>query len=88
MEVPFIRIVDGLNEVATLNGAGLLTVSEAVAVLLIPAYKAYTTLLVVNVPAVIPVTGVVIVQEAPAARVNPAIVNEVRSCADVTIPAF
>ena len=49
------------------------------AVLLIPAYKALTELLAVNVPAVVPVTGVVIVQEAPAAKVNGPIVNPVRS---------
>ena len=56
--------------------------------MLIPAYKALTELLAVNVPAVVPVTGAVIVQEAPAARVNAAIVNPVPSARAVTAPPF
>ena len=55
LEVPLIRMVDGVNEAASVNGAGWLTVSEAVAVLLIPAFE-LTELLAVNVPAVVPVT--------------------------------
>jgi hypothetical protein len=54
VEVPLIRIVEGLNEVTSVNGAGLLTVSVAV-VLLSPAFE-LTELLAVNVPAVVPVT--------------------------------
>lgn len=54
----------------------------------IPAYKALTELLAMNVPAVAPVTGAVIVQEAPAARVNARIVNEVPSALVVTTPGF
>src|SRR5438876_124441 len=88
VEIPVIRIVEGLKEVATWNGADLLTVSEAVAVLLIPADKALTELVAVNVPAVVPVTGAVIVHEAPAARVNAAIVNPVPSARAVTAPPF
>jgi hypothetical protein len=59
-----------------------------VAVLLIPAYKAPTELLAMNVPAVVPVTGAVIVQEAPLAKVNGAIVNPVPSARKVTAPPF
>ena len=88
LEVPLIRIVEGLNEVASVNGAGLFTVSEAVAILLVPAYTALTELVAVNVPAVVPVTRAVIVQEAPAAKVNGAIVNPVRSARTVTAPPF
>ena len=56
LEVPVIRIVDGANEAASVNGPGLFTVSVAVAVLLIPPYKELTELLAVNVPAVVPLT--------------------------------
>ena len=88
VEVPPIKIVDGLNEVTSVNGAGLLTVRVAVAILLVPAYTASTELLAVNVPAVVPVTEAVIVQEAPLAKVNGAMVNPVPSARKVTAPPF
>ena len=56
--------------------------------MLVPAYKALMELLAVNVPAVVPVTGAVIVHEAPAARVNAFIVNPVPSARAVTAPPF
>jgi hypothetical protein len=62
------------------------TVSVAVAVLLIPPYKELTELLAVNVPAVVPVTCAVTVQDAPAGRVNAVIVNEVPSALAVATP--
>jgi hypothetical protein len=86
VEVPLIRIVAGLNEVTSVNGAGLLTISVAV-VLLSPAFE-LTELLAVNVPAVVPVTEAVIVQDAPLAKVNGAMVNPVPSARKVTAPPF
>ena len=56
VEIPVIGMVAGLNEAPSWNGRGLLTVSDAVAVLLIPAFRALMELLAVNVPAVVPVT--------------------------------
>ena len=86
VDVPLIRIVEGVNEVTSVNGAGWLTVSVALAVLT-PPFEV-TELVAVNVPAVVPVTGAVIVQDAPAAKVNGAMVNEGLSTELVIAPPF
>src|SRR5204863_7697869 len=88
VETPAIKMVDGLKEVATWNGAGLLTACPTRRASDLPAYKALMELLAVNVPEVVPVTGAVIVQEAPAARVKAFIVNPVPSARAVTAPPF
>src|SRR5438445_402711 len=54
----------------------------------IPEYKELTELQAGNVQAVAPLTGVAIVQEAPAASVNAFIVNPVASARAVTAPPF
>ena len=84
MEVPFIRIVDGLNEVATLNGAS--TVRDALDVFPVPPLVEVTEAESLKTPVELAVTLTTTVQFAPPARVPPAKAIELDPAVAVAVP--
>ena len=69
VEVPVMRIVDGVKEVASVNGA--ITVREALEVLPAPPFVDVTEAESLNTPVVVAVTLTTTMQLAPPARVPP-----------------
>lgn len=82
VEVPLMRMVEGLNELASVNGARFATVREALAVFPVPPLVEVTETESLNVPVVVGVTLTTTAQLPPWKRVPP-----VRAIEDDPAPA-
>jgi hypothetical protein len=86
LEVPLIRIVDGVNEAASVNGARLATVREALAVFPVPPLVEVTEAESLKTPVVVAATLTTTAQVEPAVRVAPANATEVDPAVAVAVP--